>query len=249
MAGWWAGRGRERRESESEMRACERAAHCRPSPSRPNAPPSLPLLLTDLLSALMDSASDVDARLSEPIAKLQDSKATCLRLALTKNHTAEEVAALQAVVAEVEAHKADGVYYGTPADAPAGQAYLSELVDDVASRCHALLESAGAMGEETGRVHHALAGHHAHLAALARLPLAELRSEARQHEIARVQGMLDTVDSSRSSSTGAFCVGPDGAVPPGQAAVVDLLERCFKLARKLLVRIEKAEEAGTAAEK
>ena len=201
---------------------------------------------TGLLASLLDTASDVDARLTAPIGRLLDATATATRLAHTKNHTADEVNPIQDVLVDVGANCKDGVYYGTPADAPAGQAYVSELVADLAEKCHSLLETAGEMNEATGRVYHALAGHHAHLAALARLPLAELRSDAHAHEVARIQGKLQEDDSARSAASGAFGVGVDGAVPPGQAACVDLLERCFRLAHKILVRTEKAETADAA---
>ena len=207
---------------------------------------------TDLLFALLDSASDVDPRLVGPIARLQDASAAADRLAAAKHvATADEVRALQAVGADVQAHCVDGVYYGTPADAPAGQAYVSDLVAGLADKCHALLEAAGdrEMGAETAEIYHALAGHHAHLAALARLPVGELRTEGRAREVARAQGQLQKIDAARSAATGAWGTQPDGSVPPGQAACADLLERCFRLAHKILVRTEKAEAAGVGAEK
>lgn len=217
------------------------------------SPPTSPLPPhTDLLFALLDSASDVDPRLVGPIARLQDASAAADRLAAAKHvATADEVRALQAVGADVQAHCVDGVYYGTPADAPAGQAYVSDLVAGLADKCHALLEAAGdrEMGAETAEIYHALAGHHAHLAALARLPVGELRTEGRAREVARAQGQLQKIDAARSAATGAWGTQPDGSVPPGQAACADLLERCFRLAHKILVRTEKAEAAGVGAEK
>jgi hypothetical protein len=196
---------------------------------------------------MLDGASDVAPVLAEPIARLLDARARAVKLACIKNHTAEEVAVLQAVLDDVSAHQKDGVFYGTPADAPAGQAYVSELVADLAERTHALLESSSPMAEATGKIYHALDGHHAHLASLARKPVSELKLAL--NEVARVQGQLQAIDSARSSATGAFAVGPDGEVPPGQAAVASLLEKCFKLAHKILLRVEKAEAGPAAAEK
>ena len=84
---------------------------------------------------------------------------------------------------------------------------------------------------------------------LARLPVGELRTEGRAREVARAQGQLQKIDAARSAATGAWGTQPDGSVPPGQAACADLLERCFRLAHKILVRTEKAEAAGVGAEK
>lgn len=197
----------------------------------------------DLLATLMDGASDVADVLNEPIARLLDARSRAIKLLAVKNHTSEEVAALQAVLDDVSQHERDGVYYGTPADAPAGQAYISELVADLADRTHALLETASPMAEGVAKIYHALDGHHRHLAALARKPVAELKNSV--NEVARVQGMLQDIDSARSASTGAFAPGADGSVPPGQAAAAALLERNFALAHKILMRVEKA-EAGPA---
>jgi hypothetical protein len=55
-----------------------------------------------------------------------------------------------------------------------------------------------------------------------------------EFELAKVQGMLDAIDSARLANTPQeFGVGKDGKVPAGQAVCHSLLEECYRLVRKI----------------
>ena len=54
-----------------------------------------------------------------------------------------------------------------------------------------------------------------------------------EFELAKVQGMLDAIDSARLANSPQEFGVRDGKVPAGQAVCHSLLEDCYKLVRKI----------------
>ena len=97
---------------------------------------------TDLLASALDHATDVDARVRPIISNLKGIKKALDRLSHAKAASTEEVQHYQQMLAAIDAKRSDGVFGGTLADVPAGQAQAVELLEQAFERAHALLEGA-----------------------------------------------------------------------------------------------------------
>ena len=99
-------------------------------------------IATDLLASALDHATDVDARVRPIISNLKGIKKALDRLSHAKAASTEEVQHYQQMLAAIDAKRSDGVFGGTLADVPAGQAQAVELLEQAFERAHALLEGA-----------------------------------------------------------------------------------------------------------
>ena len=99
-------------------------------------------IATDLLASALDHATDVDARVRPIISNLKGIKKALDRLGHAKAASTEEVQHYQQMLAAIDARRADGVFAGSLADVPAGQAQAVELLEQAFERAHALLEGA-----------------------------------------------------------------------------------------------------------
>ena len=136
------------------------------------------------------------------------------------------------MLAAIDGRRSDGVFGGDLGDVPAGQAQAVELLEACFERAHALLEGATEMDSHLRtEVFEPLVKHKRHLAEL--LKEHATNPTHAEFELAKVQGMLDAIDSARLANSPQEFGVKDGKVPAGQAVCHSLLEDCYRIVRKI----------------